>query len=201
MGKRAEQNEAEESKYPLQEVFQFTGGMRIMAGNEEGKEFVRLMMPSGTYTEIRPDGKRVDFNVGESKTYNKGGVTLSIDENNDLHIAGHNKIQVGGGGHFEVSGDVGIVAGGNIALAGLGDMGLSVNGNMYMGTKGKVVMNASEGFDMKGPSFKLEAPAVNVESQAISMNANDMGIKAKISHQGDMNTSGVHTDSIGKHVG
>lgn len=196
---RADLSETPESKYPLQFIKQFSGGHRMWVGNERGKEFVRLMHPSGSYMEIKPDGGVTHFNVGQSKNYNKGGVTLSVDENNDVQISGHNKLQVGGGAHIEVAGDVGIAAGGNIALAGLGDMGMAVKGNLYMGVQGKASFNAQGGFEVKTPNFKVEADAsADIKAAAITLDG-AMNFKGDIEHTGNMNTSGIHVDSIGQH--
>ena len=184
---RADQNETPESKYPLQEIHQFSGGHRIWVGNERGKEFMRVMHPSGSYIEIKPDGGVTHFSIGESKQYNKGGVTLTVDENNDVHISGHQKLQVGGGSHIEVAGDAGIVAGGAVALAAMGDLGMAVNGNGYFGIKGSANFNAAGGFKFEGPSGSFKISSID--------------ITGNIQMAGDFNQSGTHTDSIGKHVG
>lgn len=185
--KRSEQSVDNNSKYPHQQVWQMTGGHRLVVSNEKGKEAVRFFHPSGSYFEFQPDGKVTAFTVGENKVYNKGGVTLSIDENNDVQVAGHNKLYVAGGGHIQVNGDVDIVAGGkaNLALPG-GSLGISMNGNMFLATSGKMIFNAQGGVDFQGSEFKVTAP---------------MKLEGNIDHTGDMKTAGVHTDNNGLHVG
>lgn len=196
---RADSKETPESKYPLQTVYQHSGGMRISVGNERGKEFFRIAHPSGSYIEMKPDGGVSTFNVGQNKTYNKGGVTLSVDENNDVMISGHNKLQVGGGAHIEVSGDAGIVTGGNIALAGLGDLGLAVGGNAYFGIQGKMSLNAQGGTEIKTTSFNVDAEGVaEIKAQLIALDG-PMDFKGNIEHTGNINTSGIHVDAIGQH--
>jgi hypothetical protein len=132
---RADKTTTPSSKYPDHQVWYTHGGIRFEVGNEAGKETVKMFHPSGSYTEWYPDGKTMQFTVGENKQYNKGGVTVTVDENNDVHIKGHSKIQIGGGAHIEVAGDAGIVCGGTVGVAGLGDIGIRAK-NIYLGAEG-----------------------------------------------------------------
>lgn len=138
---RPQMDETPESEYPYNNVWQSPGGMRIVWGEERGKECFKLYHPSGTYIEMFPDGKMSTTILGENKQYNKGGVTLTVDENMDVHVSGHQKMTIGGGSHVEVQGDAGILVAGDVAVAGLSNMGLSVKGNMYLGTDGDLNIN------------------------------------------------------------
>lgn len=190
---RAEQKELEESKYPLNYVTQFDGGHRLVVSNERGKEFIRLMHPSGSYQEIQPDGKMVSFTNGESKSYTKGGMTVTVDENGDFNIVGHSKAQVSGGMHMEIAGDMGGAIAGNIALAGMGNAGFSVKGNMYMATDGAFNIHVTGAANIKADGgMTIDAPTTTINSPSITFNGD-------ITHEGNMTTSGIHTDSIGQH--
>lgn len=174
-----QKHRTETSKYPYAEVEESVGGIRVVRENEPGKETYRIMHPSGSYTEMQPDGTVVSYTIGKSTHYTKGGVVMSIDENNDVRLAGHNTLRVGGGSHIEVAGDAGIAVKGNIALTGLGNMGLAVNGNLYIGASGSVNLNA--------PSFNVSSPNIN--------------IKGDIAMTGNFGQKGVHSDNTGGHVG
>lgn len=137
---RANECTTPESKYPYNQVYQTAGGIRMIVGNEPGKETLKIFHPSGSYIEMMPNGKMVSMNIGENKQYNKGGVTITVDENQDVHIKGHSKLQVGGGSHIEVSGDAGIVVQGDTALATMGDFGVKAK-NIYMGARGNLNIN------------------------------------------------------------
>lgn len=132
---RVDREGSPQNEYPYQKVIQLQGGIKIVYGDEKDKQFVRLLTPSGSGFEIYPDGKIQHVVVGDSKTYHKGGVSFTIDENNDVKIHGHNKLVVAGGAHIEVAGDAGIAVGGNTALVGMGDMGIDVK-SMYLGVRG-----------------------------------------------------------------
>ena len=134
---RADKTTTPSSKYPDHHVYYTHGGIRFEVGNEQGKECVKMFHPSGSYSEWYPDGKVMTFHVGENKQYNKGGVTITVDENNDVHIKGHSKMQIGGGAHIEVAGDAGIVVGGTVGVAGLGDVGIRAK-NIYLGAEGNL---------------------------------------------------------------
>lgn len=135
--KRVEDKKTTTNKYPHEKYWMSQGGIKFVYGDEPGKEFIRMVHPSGTYSEIYPDGKSITMNIGDSKQYNKSGITLSVDENNDLHIHGHNNIKIGGGSHIEVVGNAGIAVGGDVALVGMGNFNFDVK-NAYFGVRGNL---------------------------------------------------------------
>lgn len=137
--KRSEERKTTTNKYPYEKVLFTQGGTRFVYGDEPGKEFVRMVTPSGTYFEVYPDGKLATFVVGDMKLHGKSGVTFTIDENMDLHVHGHGNIKVGGGAHIEVAGDAGIAVGGDTALVGIGNFNIDVE-NAYLGIRGNLGM-------------------------------------------------------------
>lgn len=165
---RANETTTPESKYPYNQVYQTAGGIRVIVGNEPGKEALKVFHPSGSYIEMMPNGKVVSMNVGEKKEYNKGGVTITVDENNDVHIKGHNKLQVGGGSHVEVAGDAGIVVGGSVAMSmPNGDFGVQAK-NIYIGATGNFNLNVEGGMKLsaKGRGVVESAQVFRVGSAA-----------------------------------
>lgn len=162
--KRVEDQKTTSNKYPHEKFWMSQGGIKFVYGDEPGKEFIRMVHPSGTYSEIYPDGKEIKMNVGDSKQYNKGGITLSVDENNDLHIHGHNNVKIGGGSHIEVVGNAGIAVGGDVALVGLGNFNFDVK-NCYMGIRGDFGMKVEGGatFDITGDGVFKTGAAMTME--------------------------------------
>lgn len=136
---RVDREGSPQNEYPYQKVIQLQGGIKVVWGDEKDKQFLRVLTPSGSGFEIYPDGKVQHIIVGDSKTYHKGGVSFTIDENNDVKIHGHNKLVVAGGAHIEVAGDAGIAVGGNTVVHGMGDLGINVK-NAYFGVRGDLAM-------------------------------------------------------------
>lgn len=172
---RPEMDETPESEYPYNNVWQFPGGMRVVLGDQRGKECMKIYHPSGTYMEMFPDGKLSMMVIGEQKQYNKGGVTITVDENSDVHISGHQKITVGGGSHIEVQGDAGVVVGGDVAMAGLKNMGISTKGNLYLGVDGDLNMNVKGNMNqqVKGNLNVGTGGSTTHQSTEISLNPSD----------------------------
>lgn len=141
-GDRVEEQKTTTNEYPHEKFWISQGGVKFVYGDEPGKEFIRMVHPSGTYSETYPDGKTMNFRVGDSKDYNKGGVTFSVDENNDVHVHGHNNIKIGGGAHIEVMGNAGIAVGGDTALVGMKNFNFNVD-NCYMGVRGDFGMRVA----------------------------------------------------------
>lgn len=199
----------EESVYPHNKKWVFSGGVELDVGNEPGKQYVKLHHPSGSYTTFWPDGKMETFVRGESRQYNKTGVTLTVDENNDVHIRGHNKIQMAGGAHVEVAGDAGIVCGGDVALAALdGSVGLQAK-NMYLGMSGNMEVNVKGNVNFKvgGSESHEVSDDHSIEAGGdTSVKSSEHSVDAKqswdgdVSHSGDYSQSGVHVDNNGPHT-
>lgn len=172
---RPEMDETPKSEYPYNGVWQFPGGMRIVMGEERGKECFKFYHPSGSYVEFFPDGKVSTMIIGEQKQYNKGGVTITVDENSDVHVAGHQKITVGGGSHIEVQGDAGVVVGGDVALAALSNLGISAKGNVYLGVDGDLNMNVKGNMNqqVKGDLTIGTGGKTTHQSPEIALNPSD----------------------------
>lgn len=123
-------------------IWRTQDGSQLLVNEENGKNTILMQHgTSGTYTEINSSGDQVSFTVGHSVSYGKSGVTLTIDNNQDVKLTGHNRLLVGGGSHVEVAGDAGIVVGGDTALVGVGKVNVRAS-SAYLGADGDISMNA-----------------------------------------------------------
>ncbi len=129
------------TKYPYNQVIVTESGHEIHLDNTPGAERIRIAHRTGTYVEIGPDGRKVEFTVGNHHQYDKGGVTLTVDENQDVKITGHQRLLVGGGSHIEVRGDANMVVGGSSHSVVGGNLHAAVAGNMYTGVHGNLSTN------------------------------------------------------------
>lgn len=170
------------NEYPNQRVIA-NEAFKITYGTEKGKQFYQFFGPGGTSYTIYKDGTIDIKNIGEKKEYNKAGVTITVDENQDVHIKGHNKVQVGGGSHVEVAGDAGIVVGGSVAMSmPNGDFGVQAK-NIYIGATGNFNLNVEGGMKLsaKGRGVVESAQvfrvgsAAEVDVQAPETNLNKSG--------------------------
>ena len=195
--------------YPFHKTWTSMGGIRVEYGDQKGKEFFKITMPDGSFTEMYPDGKKISFTVGDNKNYNKSGVTFSVDENNDIHIHGHNNIKIGGGAHIEVVGNAGIAVGGDIALVGIGNLNFDVE-NCYMGVRGNFGMRV-EG----NAKWKIDGTVEFISDKTAKFSHGDTRtdispyhkidtptheITHNIIHGGHMNSVGIHKDAKGYHT-
>jgi hypothetical protein len=130
-------------KYPHNQVTVWPGGHELHIDSTKGKERYRFAHKSGTYTEIYHNGDTTQFVVGNAQTVNKGGVTISINNNGDIKIGGHNRFLLGGGAHIEVLGHAGISVGGDVVLGAVGNLNMSVE-NMYLGVRGNLDLHVAK---------------------------------------------------------
>lgn len=172
-----DEGDPDENKYPHNKKIVFQGGVEINVGNETGKQYIKLHHPSGTYMTIWPDGKMETHVRGENREYHKGGVTITIDENQDIHINGHSKMHVGGGAHIEVSGDAGIVCGGDVALSALsGSIGMQC-ANFYLGCTGNMNLNVGGDTNIQtgGSTYIGSGSTITEQAGKIQLNPNGGG--------------------------
>lgn len=130
-----------DAQYGLIQVFETPAGHQIQLDNTPGAERMFIRHSSGSYMEMSADGKVTSFTVGDKKDYSKAGVTLTIDENNDIKISGHNRLICGGGSHVEVAGDAGVAVGGDVALVGMGKLNMRAK-SVYLGSDGDININS-----------------------------------------------------------
>lgn len=136
-------------KYPYAQVLVTEAGHEIHYDNSPGNERIRIAHKDGSYWELSPGGKSVTYTVGHSQSYNKGGVTMTVDENNDVKVCGHSRQLTGGGIHTETAGESSSVGGGDHNIVHGGAMRVAIAGFAYVGINGNVNMNVNGDMNMK----------------------------------------------------
>lgn len=154
---RSVNNASESNEYPKHFTWTTAGGMRCEWGNEEGKQFLRVKMPSGAQMEIYPDGTTEYRSPGETKHYNKAGLTVSVDKNFDFNVKGHGVINISGGSTVVCAGDAQIYSGGDVLLQSGGNLNMSVK-NCFLGVRGDL------GISVEGSTALVTAGKTNIES-------------------------------------
>jgi len=137
------------TKYPHNQAFLSKAGHEIHVDNTPGSERIRVAHKSGSYVEINPDGAKVEYTVGHSQSYHKGGHTETFDHNKDSGVRGHQRDNVHGGKNSTSKGDSDSVAGGHINVIVVGNAKIAVAGDGYMGVKGNMNMNIKGNMSMK----------------------------------------------------
>lgn len=184
------------AEYPHNQVTVYPSGHEVHFDSTKDNERIRIAHSDGTFWEISKGGKATTVTVGNKEEYNKGGVTITVDHNHDVLISGHQIVRVGGGSHIQVAGDADVSVGGNMTSVVAGNMATAVKGNSYSATQGDSKINVNGNADMKvGGSYSMESGGdASIKAPTINLDGN-------IKHTGDMDTSGVHTDSLGGHAG
>jgi hypothetical protein len=133
--------------YPNNLVSVSPGGHEEHIDDTDGAKRYRRAHPSGTYTEISDDGKKVEVVIGNSHYYNKGGVTFTVQENGDIQINGHARFSVGAGSHMEVGGDATVAVGGDCVIHAVGNLKAGA-ADVYIGSRGNMDLNCSGNFNL-----------------------------------------------------
>ena len=169
------------AEYPYNSVSVSRSGHEFHIDDTPGAERIRQAHKSGTYFEISSDGKKVELVVADEYHYIKGGLTLTIENNGDIKVAGNLRLVVQGDLHAEVHGDMNSVVYGDSTVATLGDsvqmiggdsytkvdgtMSAKVDGNLNVDAGrdaeitvgGDVALVAEGDIDMEGSSIRIDA--------------------------------------------
>lgn len=143
------------AEYPYNRVTVTESGHMIEMDDTPGHERIRYAHRTGTYWEISPDGRKVELVVANDYRYVKGGLTLTIDNNSDVKIAGNHRLSIGGDAHIEIAGKASVAVSGDAAIAVAGNMATIVGGDAFnkvygnMTTKVDGMVNAIIGKDLR----------------------------------------------------
>lgn len=134
------------AKYPMVQSQEYVGGHKLTFDSTPGHRTFELVHGSGTIVQIAEDGKTTSITVGNAHSHFKEGVTITVDQNHDVKVAGHMRLSVDGGAHIEVKGDVALMTTGDMTHFVGGNLNTVVNGDHNMHVSGK--MNSTSGGDM-----------------------------------------------------
>lgn len=124
-----EYEENTKPEYPLNRVTTYPDGTEIHVDSTEGHSRYEIRHSSGNLLQMADDGMHTTITVGNRHDYIKEGLTLTVDQNGDIHIAGHARLSVQGGAHIEVMGDTSLVTTGNMTQYIGGDLNTVVHGD------------------------------------------------------------------------
>lgn len=140
-------------EYPFAHVTETESGHLFALDDTKDSETVRLAHRMGTFTEIQPDGTRVDKIVGDgyqivaknNYVLIKGVCNITIEGDSVLHVMGDADMKVDGDVYSLVEGDSVTKIKGDASIFAGGDLDLSAGG-----TTGTVTINAPDGINLNG---------------------------------------------------
>lgn len=140
-------------EYPYAHVTETESGHLFALDDTKGSETVRLAHRTGTFTEIQPDGTRIDKIVGDGyeivaknkHVLIKGVCNITIEGDSILHVMGDADMKVDGDVYSLVGGDSTTKVQGDASIFAGGDLDLSAGGEL-----GTVTINAPDGINLNG---------------------------------------------------
>ena len=140
-------------EYPYAHVTETESGHLFALDDTKGSETVRLAHRTGTFTEMQPDGTRIDKIVGDgyqiiaknNHVLIKGVCNITIEGDSVLHVMGDADMKVDGDVYSLVEGDSSTQVKGDVSLFAGGDVDVSAGGEL-----GTVTINAPDGINLNG---------------------------------------------------
>lgn len=102
----------------------------------------------GSFKYHSSTGSVVEFASNNHLMYQKGGFTLTVDNNGDIKMSGHGRVNFDHDTHIEVAKNASIVVNGLAEVHSTGHLKITA-ADLYLGsTKGSVVINAARNLEM-----------------------------------------------------
>ena len=169
------------AQYPFNAVTVTRSGHEFHIDDTPGSERIRQAHKSGTFFEVSPDGRKVELVVGNDHKYVKGGLTLTVDNNGDIKIAGNLRLVVEGDMQAEVHGNMNSIVSGDSTVATLGDSVQMVGGDCVTKVDGSMSAKIDSNLncqvkkdaeiEVKGDTSIVGTGDVDIEAKNIRLNA------------------------------
>lgn len=130
------------AKYPKNHVIETEAGHIIELDDTEGAERVSIYHKAGTWSEIHPDGKKVEKIKSDNYEIVAGNNHVLIKGNCDLNINGNNNQKIGKDLLVEIAGDAKILVNGNIIMETKKDFVHKVGGTYTVASSGNMLFVA-----------------------------------------------------------
>ena len=96
-----------------------------------------------------------DCNSSHHMFYQKGGLTLSVDNNGDVKMAGHGRVNIDTDAHIEVAKDASIVVNGQAEIVGRGHVKFAAADISLQSTQGSIVLNAARDIEIRADKGRI----------------------------------------------
>lgn len=140
-------------EYPYAHVTETESGHLFALDDTKDSETIRLAHRTGTFTEMQPDGTRVNKIVGDNyeivaknnHVLIRGVCNITIEGDSVLNVKGDADVKIEGDAYTLIEGDSTIKAKGDASIFAGGDLDLSAGGPI-----GTVTINAPDGINLNG---------------------------------------------------
>lgn len=129
-------------EYGLLKSIELPDGTVISINLKKGEENMRVYHSSGSYHEFRTDGTHIHFSSNNIVQYQKGGATITWDNNHDVKGDGHARISINHDAHIEVAKNASIAVNGRGDVHSTGHIKLSAADIQLSTTEGSLVFAA-----------------------------------------------------------
>jgi len=130
-------------------------GTSIFINPEGESETLSVHHSSGGYFEFRSNGTSVQVSPNNHVMYQKGGLTMSVDNNGDVKMSGHGRINIDTDGHFEVAKNASIAVNGMAEIFSKGHVKFAAADISLASTKGSIVLHAARDVEIKASKGRV----------------------------------------------
>lgn len=136
-------------------IMQWPDGTVIVYNPESNNETLTIYHSSGSYHEFRGTGSMVTFASNNHLMYQKGGLTMSVDNNGDIKLMGHTRLNIDGDLHAEVAKNASLVINGMSEVVSRGHLKFAAADIELATTQGSIVINAARDVEVKADKGRI----------------------------------------------
>lgn len=186
------------ARYPYNKVYESEAGHVEEFDSTPGSERYRLLQPSGTYTELSANGRRVtkivgeDFLIvqegrnvnikgnlnvvieGDAQIYNMGNVTQTIDGNVTEFIRGNVKQTIEGEAYAHIKQNAEIIVDKDMSATVKQNLNAVVEQDATIDVTQKVTVNAENADVFVKEDINLKAKNIDAQADNITMHGQDL---------------------------
>jgi hypothetical protein len=163
-------------EYGLLKSFEFPDGTVISINTKKGEENMRIYHSSGSYHEFRTDGTHIHFSSNNIVQYQKGGATITWDNNHDIKGDGHARISINHDAHIEVAKNASIAVNGRGDVHSTGHIKLSAADIQLSTTEGSICFAAERDIEFFAKGGRILAHSKN--AMQLSTEAGDIHLES-----------------------
>lgn len=162
------------SSYPYNKVIESESGHIIEIDDTVGTERLHVYHRSGTFSEIYPDGIKVEKIVGnnyrivleEQYEHIQNRYNLTIDGPFNVLVQNDSKLVITGNADISIGGNLTTTVGGNYNLNVVGDLNLSSKGELNIKSNESILIGSKDLISLKSGSITTN-PAVQQALQSL----------------------------------
>lgn len=149
---------------PTTKIYQTPDGRVVVHSVRQDVEGILEFQADGSYKVHSNTGSIVEFAANNHLMYQKGGFTMTVDNNGDIRMAGHGRINIDHDAHIEVAKNASIAVNGMTDIHSTGHVKITAADFYFGATKGSIVFNSARDMEFTATKGRMTFHSSGVQT-------------------------------------